>query len=301
MSVILGETLTGDGKFFPIGQMSTDPLYNGSKYLIIQSLRSLKMDEQWYYVDGGERKGPVELSTIKELISNSNLGAEDFVWKKGFENWTKVSEVAELHETEEEPAVAEELPGVIGEEEELRLKQLSDGENNIFIKIGADRGGNEVEYGPYSLDIIVKLFRENRINAKTFIFIRGMTDWRILAEMEDFAEVFEDTPPPIEDTDRRASKRKPFIARMYIESKKQVFVGVCRDISVGGMQVLVENIPAKIGESISINVHPENTEHHFVAGGEVVRMLDGGQGFSFRFTDLGEDAKEAIQNYLTHG
>ena len=64
------------------------------------------------------------------------------------------------------------------------------------------------------------------------------------------------------------------------------------------MQVLVDQIPAEKGERISINVHPENTEHHFVAGGEVVRLLDGGQGFSFRFTELNEDAKEAIQKYL---
>ncbi len=256
------------------------------------------MEDQWYYVEGGERKGPVEMSTIHELISNSKLNDDDYVWKKGFENWTKVKDTEELHLEEE--VIEEELPGVIGEES-YSLRSLSNSESSIFIKIGADRGKQEVEYGPYSLEIIQKLFKENRINAKTFIFVRGMSDWTIMADFSDFSEIFEDTPPPIEEADRRLNQRKPFIARMYIESNKQVYVGVCRDISVGGMQILVDNIPANIGESISINVHPENTEHHFVAGGNIVRLLDGGQGFSFRFTELGEEAKEAIQNYLANG
>lgn len=257
------------------------------------------MEDQWYYVEAGERKGPVDIATVNDLIANSSLGDEDYVWKKGFENWSKIKDTEEF-QASDEVEVVEELPGVINEEETY-LEKLALDENSIFIKIGADRGKDEVEYGPYSLAVIKKLFKENRINAKTFIFVRGMSDWMMLAEVADFSEIFEDAPPPIEETDRRANKRKPFIARMYIESSQQVYVGVCRDISVGGMQVLVDHIPAKIGENISINVHPENTEHHFVAGGNIVRLLDGGQGFSFRFTELGEEAKEAIQNYLTNG
>ena len=262
------------------------------------------MEDQWYYVEAGERKGPVELEALKDLISSGALGDEDYVWTKGFENWVQLQEVEELQVIEEvveetlEPEVHSEGSSVSSDS--LRLQEYLSDENSVFIKIGADRGAEEVEYGPYSLEIIKKLYTQNRINAKTYIFVRGMQDWTMIADLEDFSEIFEGTPPPIEDSERRASKRKPFVARMYIENQKQVFVGVCRDISVGGMQVLVEQVPAKIGDSISINVHPENTEHHFVAGGTVVRLLDGGQGFSFRFTDLGEDAKEAIQSYLSH-
>lgn len=258
------------------------------------------MEDQWYYVEAGERKGPVELSELQGLIANSLLGADDYVWKKGFENWTRVEEVSELAIGEEEDVEEEaQMPNIISSGS-TKLKDYLAEESSIFIKIGADRGGSEVEYGPYSIEVIKKLYAENRINEKTYIFVRGMSDWMMIGDIEDFSEIFEGTPPPIEDADRRANSRKPFVARMYIENQKQVYVGVCRDISVGGMQVLVENIPAHIGDHISINVHPENTEHHFVAGGEVVRMLDGGQGFSFRFTELGEEAKEAIENYLTH-
>lgn len=257
------------------------------------------MDDKWYYVEAGERKGPVELSIINEFIENSTLGDDDYIWKKGFDDWSKIKDVEEF-QAKEEVLVEEELPGVI-ESESMSLVEQANNESSVFLKIGADRGGQAVEYGPYSLEIIIKLFNQNRINAKTFIFIRGMSDWKMLADFSDFSEVFEDTPPPIEESERRIGKRKPFIARMYLESDKNIYVGICRDVSIGGMQVLVDQIPAQIGESISINVHPENTEHHFVAGGQIVRILDGGQGFSFRFTDLNEDAKEAIQNYLANG
>ncbi|MFT6633670.1 MAG: hypothetical protein ACJAS4_003641 [Bacteriovoracaceae bacterium] len=258
------------------------------------------MEDQWYYVEAGERKGPVDIATVNELIANSSLGDDDYVWKKGFENWAKIKDREEFQETVAIEEVTDELPSVISAEE-TSLTKLALDQNSIFIKIGADRGKNEVEYGPYSLDVIRKLFKEHRINGKTYIFVRGMSDWKMLAEVSDFTEIFEDSPPSIDDADKRLNLRKPFIARMYIESNKQVYVGVCRDISVGGMQVLVDHIPANIGEDISINVHPENTEHHFVAGGRVVRLLDGGQGFSFRFTELGEEAKEAIQHYLANG
>ena len=85
---------------------------------------------------------------------------------------------------------------------------------------------------------------------------------------------------------------------MYIENKKEVFVGICRDISVGGMQVLVDHFPGRVGEKIAINVHPENTEYNFVADGKIVRSLDGGQGFSFRFMNLSSESQNAIQRYL---
>jgi len=64
------------------------------------------------------------------------------------------------------------------------------------------------------------------------------------------------------------------------------------------MQVLVSNFPGRVGEEISLNVHPDNSDYNFVASGKIVRRLDGDQGFSFRFTGLSEDAKNTIENYV---
>ena len=54
------------------------------------------MSDKWYYVDAGERKGPVDESVIQTLISSDDLQEEDYVWRKGFENWVKIKEVGEF-------------------------------------------------------------------------------------------------------------------------------------------------------------------------------------------------------------
>jgi hypothetical protein len=64
------------------------------------------------------------------------------------------------------------------------------------------------------------------------------------------------------------------------------------------MQVLTSQFPGKAGDRISINVHPDNTEYHFTAAGIIVRLLEGNQGFSFRFDPLQADAKLAIEKYI---
>src|SRR5690606_15325466 len=149
--------------------------------------------------------------------------------------------------------------------------------------------------------LLIRLFEEKRINGKTLVFTQGMSSWQFLAEIEGYQEVFHEAPPVISESEKRTAVRKPFIARMFIQNQKSVFEGICRDISIGGMKVLVDNFPRRNGERININVHPENSDFSFVASGEIVRLLEGGQGFSFRFIDLSEDALSAIDRYLKQG
>lgn len=252
------------------------------------------MSHKWYYVFAGERKGPVEEEEIISLIQAGKLKDEDYVWRKGFENWMKLALVDELNTQEQEP----EMPAPIQEEKEVNLAECDKKEKVFFIKTGADRGKAEVEYGPFSLEILKKLYDENRINGKTFVFSKEMANWKPLADVNGFEEVFEEAPPEIKEEDRRAFRRKPFIARMFIENENTVFEGICRDVSIGGMQVLVDHFPVSPGKRISINAHPENSDYHFTASGEIVRELEGGLGFSFRFINLNEEAVQAINSYI---
>ena len=43
------------------------------------------MADNWYYVQKGNRQGPVAIEVIESLIKNQELKTEDYVWKKGFE------------------------------------------------------------------------------------------------------------------------------------------------------------------------------------------------------------------------
>lgn len=261
------------------------------------------MAENWYYVQKGNRHGPVAIEVIEAMLEKSELKAEDFVWKKGFENWKKIKEVSELQTSSTPKASAppvHELPPEVNKISfrEVNLKDINPEERVVFIRIGSDRGGASTDYGPYSVKQLKSLFKENRINGKTFVFASGMKDWKILADFTEYQELFEELPPPIKEADRRTNVRRPFVARLLIHNNKTVFEGICRDISIGGMQVLIDDYKGAAGEKITINVHPENTDYHFTASGVVVRVLEGNSGFSFRFSNLSEEAKRSIEKYV---
>lgn len=266
------------------------------------------MAENWYYVHKGNRQGPVGQDVIASMISAQELKAEDFVWKKGFDNWKKIKDVSELQEapasvpipaSESKPTPV--TPGLVtaaNVEEEFSLSSLGEDDRCLYIRVGNDRGEAPADYGPFSVNQIKRLFKENRINGKTFIFATGMQEWKVLGDIPEYQELFDELPPEIRDTDRRAGTRKPFVARLFIQSNKRLFEGLCRDISIGGMQVLVPDFFGHAGDKITINVHPDNTEYNFAASGVVVRVLEGNSGFSFRFQNLNDEAKRAIEKYI---
>jgi hypothetical protein len=268
------------------------------------------MSEKWYYVHNNNRHGPVDLEVISSLLEKQELSVEDHVWKKGFENWKKIKEVSELAPADKPSAVPEEAPPMepvsassetdtAETSEAFSLQQLGEEQRSIFIRIGNDRGGAPADYGPFSLGQLQQLFQERRINGKTFIFVPGsMKEWTVLADLPDYQDIFHESPPVIQESDRRSHTRKPFVARLFVQNNRKVFEGICRDISVGGLQVLIHDFEGIAGDRITINVHPENSEHHFVATGQIVRMLEGNSGFSFRFVGLSDEARRSIEKYL---
>ena len=76
---------------------------------------------------------------------------------------------------------------------------------------GIDRGGQEVEYGPYSLNILKKAAAEGRINGKTLLFVSGMNSWEFLSDLPIYDDIFDDQKEDLSGDDRRKNKRKPFV------------------------------------------------------------------------------------------
>lgn len=287
------------------------------------------MSTQWYYVQGSERVGPVDESEIENLFRGGTLNSDSYVWRKGFDNWRALNTVDEFNGLESGGSNAGHGEVTVEEdsfEDEVQLGGGNDTNDDVSfipqmdsnsqdngpfdlgsidihskvfsIKVGFDRGGSEAEYGPFSLEQLRRAYDEKRINEKTFIFTPGMATWVLLGDFERFDDIAGSMPPAISEEDRRFNVRKPFVARLFFHDNKEVYEGICRDISVGGLQVLVSDFPCQVGEKISMNVHPDNSDYHFTASGKVVRKLEGDTGFSLRFEDLSSEAHTAIQSYI---
>ena len=44
-------------------------------------------DEQWFYAQGGQRKGPVSADELRELLATLTIDGETPVWSKGMVDW----------------------------------------------------------------------------------------------------------------------------------------------------------------------------------------------------------------------
>lgn len=254
------------------------------------------MSVNWFYVEGKEKVGPISLEELKELVINQTLSEQDYVWRKGFDNWKKVHEVDELQSKEANNSSSRTHSTNV---DILPWDSINPHDKRFFVLIGQDRGQDKsAQYGPFTLTTLKKIYEEKRINSKTYIWTIGMPEWQILADLPLYHKHFSTEKVEIKPDERRTQTRVPFVARVYFHNNQELFEGVCRDISVGGMQVLVANFLGDVGETISLNVHPSEEKYHFVASGEIVRILDNNEGFSFRFTNLNDKVKSIINSYI---
>ncbi len=261
--------------------------------------------ENWYYVVGQDRKGPVSIEAIIDLIGDGTLGPDGYVWRNGLDGWKKIKELKEFSEAETNvrPLMMEQpiLP-TIQPTPKFDWNKIDNSKKIFSVRIGPDRGTETQEYGPFSLDSVKSLLSEDRINGKTLVFAPGMEQWIFIADtplMQTQTETGQKiVPPTITAEERRKYTRRPFVARLLFHDNEGVYEGICRDISIGGMQVLVADFPMAKGDMIELNVHPDNSSLSFVAKGKIVRVLEGRQGFSVRFEGLSEAAQAGILKYI---
>jgi hypothetical protein len=145
----------------------------------------------WFYVVGSDRVGPISEIMLKGLLDNGEINSDTYVWRKGFQGWERLKDVAELHTSSPE---AETLSSIVSQDSiqekvkeesspEVRLtfnwKKVKENEEMFYLKIGKDRknfAGHEI-FGPYSLVEIREAIEQKRINQNTLIFAPGMNAW----------------------------------------------------------------------------------------------------------------------------
>ncbi len=51
---------------------------------------------RWFHLEGRERRGPIALGAVRELVLEGSLGPDDYVWADGMDDWRHVRDVPAL-------------------------------------------------------------------------------------------------------------------------------------------------------------------------------------------------------------
>ena len=266
----------------------------------------------WYVALGiSEWIGPMTASEVHEKIQSHELSWAHFIWKEGQSDWKRICEVDEFEVAVPEypeKNLKQEIKAVIKAHEKPAVKPAKragppaapPSEEKIWFL-----HYNDSQYGPFSEDEVTRFLRIGKIHSRVHVWKDGMENWKKLEQTSPFDEVTKNSESTqtreSKAADQRSAPRRPLVAKILMTNEDAVVLAVCRDISVGGMQVLTDKVPGKLGTKIRMNVSPAGGSGQmepFVAEGRIVRVLEDGRGFSFRFERLSENAKRAIETYI---
>ncbi len=261
---------------------------------------------RYFLIVHGAHFGPLTAEEIFEKIEKKEAVLMDYIWRPGWTDFKRISDEKEFAVLlPKKPSV-----DVIGE---IQLKimerskaKIKDTPPSAPTDISYYLYFNKTQYGPFSTAEIDRVIAANKIDSSAFIWVPGWANWKPITDMAEFAprvksEPKEPTKSKASRKDLRGSPRKPLVARLFVSNDADVIVAVCRDISVGGMQVLTDKVPGAVGAKIKLNVSPGDSKNvkGFVAEGEIVRVLEDGRGFAFRFVKISSDAKKVIEKYVS--
>lgn len=254
---------------------------------------------KWYTVVNAKAVGPLSAKEIVQKIQGGELNFASYIWKEGFSGWTRIYDVIDFKPmlpTEPSAAIIAQIqnsskaappPAPVKKKEDLRT---------WFIYV------NDAQYGPMSDSEVQMLIDNGRITGATYMWQKGFADWTQAKDVAAWAGKLSGSKMPAAApaaTDKRSTPRKPFETKILLTDGKEVGWAVCRDISVGGMQVLMDHVPGPAGTLLKLNVTGHGNFPGFACEGVVVRVLEDERGFSFRFTNLSAEAKNAIEKYIS--
>lgn len=252
--------------------------------------------QEWFISVGDKSVGPMSASEVYERVMAGELTWISYVWKEGMGDWQRLADVSTFQaamppKPAAKPSAQPPTPPA--------AKKIQPKVWFLYF--------NESQYGPYTEDEVLGMAGVGKINVETFAWKDGMSDWEKIATLGNFAGSFagKSAAAPAASAsgaEKRAYSRKPVLAKTMIAEGEKLIIGMARDISIGGMQVLSEFVPSKVGSRLKLNISPpEPTNANFlpfVAEGVVVRIHDDRRGFSFRFDELSSSARQIIERLI---
>jgi hypothetical protein len=268
----------------------------------------------WYVALGQKYAGPMRASDIFEKIAGHQLTTAHYAWKKGQSEWKRICDIKAFQ------SLVPRQP-----EKDIQKQIVSDNashKSSPSVKMAAQARSwylyqNNSQFGPFSMEELKNALKTGRISQRIHTWRYGMKTWERIERVAEFHESLVSAggnqkashhskvkvEAKVEVEEQRQHPRRPLIAKILMSDQESVIVGVCRDISIGGLQVLTDTVPGDVGTRLKMNISPssnegENPIEPFVAEGLIVRILEDGRGFSFRFVKIGDRAKQSIELYV---
>ena len=289
---------------------------------------------EWYIALGSRWVGPLSAEDVYLKVVSQEISWAHFVWRAGQPDWKRICDIPTF-----QAAVPSVPPKSMKEEvKEASKPDIRAAGPSVRQAKGAAGGPpakpkheerswflyyNDAQYGPFSSEEISRYLRVGKIHGRVHIWKDGMAEWERLENLDRFADDVAEAKRVREARksgaaagagkessgtvrEQRKAPRRPIVAKIYVANSEALSVAVCRDISIGGMQVLTDRIPGEPGDRIRMNVSPAagkgdkaaRSIEPFVAEGVIVRILEDGRGFSFRFDKLPEASRRAVEDFL---
>lgn len=298
-------------------------------------------EQKYFLAIGNKAVGPLSAQEVYERVQRGEVGLLHYYWRKGMTDWKRLAEEREFAVlVPKKPATStiKTLRSRIGDiTADFDLESAKTKVSRPYYLYF-----NSTQYGPFSHDELVKVLKTQKVSRSAYVWVAGWTNWKRMATLPEFADYLAQEPlakpaaktakssrprkktksgirvKPAQDdrtmgvrmgtvagedlSDKREAPRRPLVARLFLHNNQDVIIAVCRDISIGGMQVLTDRVPGPVGSIVKLNVSPGDPGQvkGFVAEGEIVRVLEDGRGFSFRFLKISDEAREAIEHYISN-
>lgn len=263
-------------------------------------------EKKWFVVVDERLLGPVSGKEIALWVNGGEVSLASYLWQEGFSDWQRIYDVKDF-----EPLLPSAPSPTLMAQARSKMASLSEGPTKMPPPPGTEQRIwfayiNNSQYGPFSESEIRLMAEAGRVNDQTYLWKKGMADWQLATAIQEIQ-----LPPPgparqaaagkgpSGRVDKRKTPRRPFEARILLTDGQEVGWAICRDVSVGGMQVLMDHVPGEVGTLLKLNINASGQIPAFACEGEIVRVLEDGRGFSFRFIALPDPAKKAIQSYIS--
>lgn len=287
--------------------------------------------DRWFSIIGEKSFGPFSEEELISRFQSGELSPAHYVWKDGLNDWVRLVDIQgfqsyfppkpdkNLIEALRAPAAPPEVPAP----------------RDWYLYL------NGSQEGPYHQGEVVSFYQTGKVDSQTFVWKVGMDNWQALAQTPELASSLPSqkpaVPPPpagmaqgsqsaapapaqsssqstpaaaTSAENSRSAPRIPITARVLFHDNQLVGEGLCRDLSIGGAQILLDaranpNIQVvPVGSVIKMNLHSEEAVSDgkkvvFTTEAVVVRHLSSGErGFAVRFLNIEDEFINLIQNYV---